>query len=130
MKKTNTQPQKIRTLQDEDIQRYINDGDSAKVNKLISMAYLMMTIANAYNEEAIEILEKYQLVKKKIKTRMVNLRTAFELYDKQMFELIHKEEGRRALCLDYDIFKKMCDDYMEEEDYKKLLEKAGLKDNI
>lgn len=127
--KPEQKPRKIYTpvsKKDPKIQEYINSDDSAKVNKLISMAYLVSTIANAYAEEAVEILEKYALVQKKFKTKVYNLHAAFDAFDKEMFKMINCEEGKKAFCLDYDIVRKLLDDYMAIENYKEVQEKYGL----
>ena len=114
------------SMDDPIIIEYKASGDAAKVDKLVSMAYLTNSIANAYNEEAIEILEKYTLVQKKFKTKVFNLKAAFDAYDKELFSMVSGEAQQRAFCLDYDILKEILDEYLNAEDYKKVKEKFGI----
>ena len=50
---------------------YVESGDSLKAAKLSTMAYLAISVGNAYNEQAIDILQKYNYVQKKLKTRLL-----------------------------------------------------------
>lgn len=92
---------------------FIESGDATKAAKLISMAYLVQSIANAYNEDAIELIQKHDLVHKKLKTRIYNLSGAFDLYDKEVSTLIDTEEAKLHLCNDYDYFRAMCDKFLD-----------------
>lgn len=65
-------------------------------------------------------------MQKKFKTKVYNLHAAFDAFDKEMFKMINCEEGKKAFCLDYDIVRKLLDDYMAIEDYKEVQEKYGL----
>lgn len=98
-----------------DIEGYIASGENVRVARLISMGYLMYTIANAYNEEAFEILQKYGLMHKKVKTRCCNLAVAFDLFDKEIFSLIKEPDAQMRLCNDYDYFKSVCDKFMNAD---------------
>ena len=114
------------SMDDPIIMKYKASGDATKVDKLISMAYLTISIANAYNEEAIEILEKYTLVQKRFKTKVFNLKAAFDAYDKELFSMVSGEDQQRAFCLDYDILKEILDEYLRADDYKEVQKKFGI----
>ncbi len=94
-----------------DYRSFVDSGDSQKCARLISMAYLLHSIANCYHEEANDIMQKHGLVHKKIKTRATNLMTSFDLYDKEVFQLLDKKEAQSHFCDDYDYFKSVCDKF-------------------
>lgn len=91
---------------------FIESGDSKRVSVFLSMGFLVQSVANAYNEEAIEIMEKHGLVHKKIKTKIKNLTQSFDAYDKALFSLIDSQEAREHLMEDYETFKGLCDTFM------------------
>lgn len=107
-----TEKQRQLMMSMENFKQFIESGDCKRASVLISMAYLAHSVANSYNEEALEIMEKYDLVHKKIKTRATNLEVAFDLYDKAVFSLVDKDEMSRNLCEDYDKFRSICDDFI------------------
>lgn len=113
-----TDKQKLAMMLMPNYKEFIESGDSRKASILLSMAYLTQSIANAYNEEAIELMEKHDLIHKKIKTRIVNLTTAFDLYDKEIFQLVDSQEARQRLLEDYDSFRAMCDKFMNIDEQK------------
>lgn len=97
------------------LRNFIESGDSKRVSVLLSMGYLVQSVANAYNEEAIEIMEKHGLVHKKIKTKINNLIQSFDAYDKAVFSLIDSKEARENLLEDYDTFRGLCDKFMNAD---------------
>lgn len=101
--------------QDPDFRNFIESGDSRRVSILLSMGFLVQSVANAYNEEAIDIMEKHNLVHKKIKTKINNLTQSFDAYDKVLFSLIDSQEAREHLMKDYESFKGLCDTFMLKE---------------
>ena len=82
------------------------------IARLLSMAYLMFTIANSYAEEAISEVEKLGMMHKKIKTRTLNLATAFDLFDKTYFALIGREDVKKVFCVEYDMLKSKLDEFI------------------
>lgn len=101
--------------QDPNLRNFIESGDSKRVSVLLSMGYLVQSVANAYNEEAIDIMEKHGLVHKKIKTKINNLTQSFDAYDKAVFSLIDSKEARENLLEDYDTFRGLCDKFMNAD---------------
>ena len=91
-------------------------GKSDLICRLLSMTYIMYTISNAYAEEAIEEAEKIGIIRKKLKTRTVNLGVAFDLFDKEFFAMTGNDEMRRAFCEDYDMLKEKLDKFMHKND--------------
>lgn len=90
-----------------------------KVNAIarpLSMAYMMFSIANSYAEEAANEIEKLGLMHKKIKTRTVNLATAFDLFDKEYFAMIGSEEMKKEFCKEYDMLKRGLDEFMNKQE--------------
>ena len=109
------QKNKTKTYVAPDIDGYRNSGANQQCSRLISMAYLLNSIANGYNEQAFDILQSYGLMHKKIKTRCINLNVAFELYNKEIAGLIRQPEAQMQLCNDYDYFKELCDKFMNAD---------------
>lgn len=101
--------------QNPNLRNFIESGESKRVSVLLSMGYLVHSVANAYNEEAIEIMEKNNLVHKKIKTKINNLTQSFDAYDKVLFSLIDSKETRAHLMEDYDTFRGLCDSFMNAD---------------
>ena len=97
---------------------FIESGDSIRVARLLSMQFLVQSISNAYGEEAVELMEKYDLVHRKIKTRINNLTVAFDLYDKELFQLIDTDGAKKRLLEDYEYFKSVCDKFMNLNETK------------
>ncbi len=101
--------------QDPNFRKFIDSGDSAKVSRLVSMAYLMGTVFQGYSEDAIDIMEKYKLVHKKIKTTSNNLVQSFDVYDKAVSALINTQDAKLQLCNDWEIFQETCDKFMNAD---------------
>lgn len=91
-------------------------GKEDTIARLLSMTYLMYSIANAYAEEAIDEAEKLGVVRKKLKTRTVNLGVAFDLFDKEYFAMVGREDMKKAFCEDYEMMKKKLDEFMNNHD--------------
>lgn len=101
-----------------DYREFIESGDSMKAARLISMAYLLSSISNAYFEESVELMEKHNLVHKKIKTTSNNLTQSFDAFDKCVSQLIDTKEAKNHLCNDYDYFRSVCDKFMNLNEEK------------
>lgn len=91
---------------------FVLSGDSTRVSVLVSMTYLMQSVANGYAEEAIALMEKHHMVLSKIKTTANNLAQSFNAFDKCCFSLIKTHEAQNILCHDYDNFQAICDHFM------------------
>ena len=117
--------QKVRAAMEADplFREFIESGDDRQVSRLVSMAYLVASVTNAYFEEAIGLMEKYDLVHKKIKTTSNNLTQSFDSFDKAISALIDTQEAKLQLCSDYDIFRAVCDRYMNADAH---IDDAGL----
>lgn len=102
-------------MQSPQFREFVESGASAKVSILISMAYLVQTVGNGYFEEAIGIMEKHDMVHKKIKTTATNLSQSFDAFDKVISQLINTQEAKLQLCSDYEIFQKTCDHFMNAD---------------
>lgn len=99
---------------------YIESGDNMKVARLIAAAFTIHSVANAYNEDALEILQNHGLVHKKFKTRAVNLETAFDLYIREFEESLTKHEAKVQLCEDFEAFQKLCDNFMDTDGVQRV----------
>lgn len=101
-------------------QEFKQSGREDKFLRLLSMTYIMHSIANAYAEEAIEMAEEIGIVRKKLKTRIVNLEVAFDLFDKEFYAMTQTESIQKAFCEDYDELKRVLDKYMNSHNTQPL----------
>mgnify|MGYP004643826873 CR=1 FL=1 len=90
--------------------------DLSRVNRLISMAYLLQSIATSYTEEANSLLEKYGLMHHEIKSFSRHLTKAFDAYDKQLDKLICNKSSRKQLCDDFEYFENVCRQFMNKDE--------------
>jgi len=86
-----------------DYKRFVTSDDCHESAMLISMAYAVNTIANYFQEEANDLMEKYDMVHKVIKQRSENLTTAFDLYFAAVDQLIGTDEAKKAVCVDFEV---------------------------
>lgn len=110
--------QRIRAAMEADplFREFIETGADKVVARRVSMSYLITSISNAYFEEAVDLMEKYKLVHKKIKTTSNNLTQSFDSFDKAVSALIDTQEAKLQLCSDYEIFKAVCDKFMNADE--------------
>lgn len=99
--------------QDAAYRHFLDSGEAETVARCLSMAYLLQSVANSYNEEAIDIMNKYKQVRKKVKTVTNNLMQSFDAYDKVLFSFLQLDEERKQLCDSFDAFKAECDRFMK-----------------
>jgi hypothetical protein len=80
-------------------------GDLDRAAKRLSMAYLLFTCAKNYAESATDLLEKYDLVHKKVKTTSNNLMQSFDAYNNVMSSMLNGDHGAlKQLCFDSTMF--------------------------
>lgn len=91
-------------------------GKGDMIARLLSMTYLTYSIANAYAEEAITEVEKLGIMRKKLKTRTVNLGVAFDLFDKEYWAMAGRPEMKQAFCEDYELLKEKLDIFMNTKE--------------
>lgn len=94
------------------IKKFYESKDNDKASRLISMAYLLQSIANEMTEEANSIIAKYGLFHFNIKLHANRLEKAFDLYNRQISSMIVSEDVKRMFCDDYEEFRKICEKYM------------------
>lgn len=112
-------PKQLENLKcDPDYIRFVQEGAKLKVSKLISMSYLVASVFDAYQEEAQEIMDKYHMTVKGIKTKANNLTQSFDAYDKEMRTFLNEEEARKLITEDYENLKSLCDRFMNYEEEK------------
>ena len=116
MKKKPTPPPAALRAIEADHQRRLkaaqDSGDLDRAARLLSMAYLTFTEANNYVERANTLLQKYDMVHKKIKTTVNNLSQSFDSYNKVMATIVNTQPSQAQLCRDSDIFQELLDAFM------------------
>ena len=93
---------------------FVESGTEHRVAKLIAMSYIIQSVANEYSEEAADLMSQYGLKHGKIKTTSENLSRSFDTYNAVLSSLIGDDGARLQLCDDYDQFKKICDQFLED----------------
>lgn len=96
------------------LRKFVESTDNDKVSRHISMAYLLHSIANELTEEANEVLHKYGLVHFSIKYHSNRLQKAFDLYHRQIYNLIDGG-GREAFIKDYEYFREIVESFMNSK---------------
>ena len=89
-----------------------DSGDLDRAARLLSMAYLTFTEANNYVERANTLLQKHDMVHKKIKTTVNNFSQSFDAYNKVMAAIVNTQPSQSQLCRDSDIFQELLDAFM------------------
>lgn len=102
-------------------------GDLDRLAKLLSITYLMYTKTNEYAEEAVEIMECYDIVHKKVKVTVNNLAQSFNAFDKVMSDILKKggsgDAYKAFLQLNFD--NEMLGELLEAYMYNKITVKRG-----
>lgn len=94
------------------IKRFVDCGDADKASRLLSMAYLLQSIAISYTDEANAIIRKHGLLQFAVKMYSERLNKAFDMYNRQIDKMITDEDSRIALCEDFEEFEAVCRCYM------------------
>lgn len=88
---------------DESFRRYHESGDNIRLSKLISMMYLLNTCTNELRMEADEILERYNIMRGKIKTLSNNVEQSFDTYNNYLAAMLgDNDEAKRRFCGHYE----------------------------
>lgn len=96
------------------VEAFKNSPDAVVATKKMSMSYLLFGIANQYAEEAQELMLKYHIMRKDIKTKSNNLMQSFESYNKTMAKMVNAANGHTALCNDTDLMGEIVDVYCNQ----------------
>ena len=97
--------QQAETITQQHIEQMRESGDLDRAAKRLSMAYLLFTCAQNYAESATDLLEKYDLVHKKVKTTSNNLMQSFDAYNNVMSSMLNGDHGAlKQLCFDSTMF--------------------------
>ena len=93
---------------------FVESGSEHRTAKLIAMSYIIQSVANEYSEEAADLMAQYGLKHGRIKTASENLSRSFDTYNAVLSSLIGDEEARLQLCDDYEQFKQICDQFLND----------------
>ena len=95
------------------IEKFKQSTDYQRSNVCASCAYLLFTVAQAYVEENIEILDKYNLYHYNLKHDAKELVKKFDMYDKSFRKMIIKGKEEN-ICNDYEELAKHIKEYVEK----------------
>lgn len=94
------------------IKRFVDCGDADKASRLLSMAYLLQSIAISYTDEANAIIRRHGLMQFAVKMYSERLNKAFDMYNRQIDSMITDKDSRQAFCEDFEDFEAVCRRYM------------------
>lgn len=95
------------------IEKFKQSEDYQRSNVCASCAYLLFSIAEAYVEENIEILDKYGLYHHNLKHDAKELIKKFDVYDKSFRKMIIRGKENN-ICSDYQELEKHIKEYVEK----------------
>lgn len=98
---------------DPNFRAFVESGASQRVARLISMAYLEASIYNAHVEEALELMEQYGFVHKKVKTTANNLTQSFDAFARTIAKMVNDPDAQKQFIDDYEYLKEALDRYMD-----------------
>ena len=96
------------------VEDFRKSEDSVTAAQQLSAAYLLFTLGNQYAESATDIMLKYHLVKKKVKTTANNLMQSFDAFDKEMQTMVTRGENALAFCNDAEMLREIIDVFLSE----------------
>ena len=89
--------------------------DEKRCSALVTMMYLTMSIANAYLEEAKDILQQYAVYEFDTKGECEAAIRRFDAYHERMKQYFHGEPMAQSQFIDvYEILKAACDEQILE----------------
>jgi hypothetical protein len=97
------------------VKKFKESGDADRASRLISMAYLLQSIATELTEEANGLIAKYGLYHHNVKYWSNQLSKVFDLYHRQISGMIIDEPTREMFVTDYENFSKVCRDFMHAD---------------
>jgi len=107
---------------DPKFREFEESGASQRVARLVSMAYLEASIYNAHIEEALELMQKYGFVHKKVKTTANNLSQSFDAFAGTIYKMVNDPEAQKQFIDDFEYLKNKLDEVMEVE-LKEMLDR-------
>lgn len=93
------------------VEEFRKSRDSRDAAAALSASYLLYTVANEYAESCMEIMGRYHLNRKKVKTAANNLFQAFEVFNKELSSMV-TDNG--ALCNDSSLLAEIVDVFVRE----------------
>ena len=107
-----TDKQREQMMQHPRVRRLIESGDADEAAKLMSMAYLLMSVAKAYQDDADDILKKHGMIMYNAKRTMNTLEATFRNYNTVLKSMVPDMEARMQLCGDFDITRDLLDAFL------------------
>ena len=88
-------------------------GDDIRASRNLDMAYELFTLGDTYIDKAIEIMDRYGVVEKKVKTTANNLMQSFDSFDKATHALFSTQGDKRQFCDNVDILREVCEAFTQ-----------------
>lgn len=96
------------------LQRAIADGTFDKISRDLSAAYLLMSIAVKYMDNATDALELYGLLTHTLKREFNATDFHFDRFHSAFFKMCETKEQQSAFIEDYDKLVKIIEQFIEK----------------
>jgi len=90
-------------------------GDLNLLIRRLGIAYELFTIANSYVEESVDIMTRYDIVHKKLKTAANNLMQSFDVFDARMKALINTPSTTEHFRIDVETLEEIISTFMSSD---------------
>jgi len=99
---------------EEQLKAFAESDDNKVVSRLIAWGYLVWSVGKYYMDDAIEILDKYEINKGKLKTKALNLERSFDSFNETFKSFVIDDDAERRLCNDFSELHSLCDTFFLE----------------
>jgi hypothetical protein len=96
------------------LQRAISDGTFDKISRALSAAYLLMSIAVKYMDNATDALELYGLLTHTLKREFKATDFHFDRFHSAFFKMVKADRKENDFNGDYDKLVKMIEQFIEK----------------
>lgn len=104
---------KEKMMQNPRVRKFVESGDEERASILISMAYILMSVANAYTEEANELMDKHGLILYNVKHTANKLAKSFDTYHNILKTMLPGRDEKDAFVEDFSILQEITDFMLE-----------------
>ena len=96
------------------VKRFIESGDEERAARAVSMAYLLLSLGNAYQEEANDLLAKHGLMLHNVKMMANRLMKSFDQYHSVLKTMVPGIDEQKELNEDYQLLQEIAEAFMHQ----------------
>lgn len=102
-------------MRDPGVRRFLASGDADRAARLVSMSYLLYSLANAYQEDANELMARHGMALSNVRWSERQLAQSFERYNRFVKSMIAGLDEKRELSDDFQMLQDFCDFLLEHQ---------------